>query len=65
MAIRHESPEPILLCPADLVGLLQLSRSHIYVMLASGEIPSIKVGRKRRILRSALDDWLNRRQGAA
>ena len=57
--------EPILLRPVDLVGLLQLSRAQVYLLLASGEIPSIRIGRLRRIPRQSLDEWLSRRQGAA
>ena len=57
--------EPYLLKPMDLVGLLQLSRSQVYLLLASGEIPSIKIGRLRRIHRRDLDAWLSRGQGAA
>jgi excisionase family DNA binding protein len=57
--------EPFLLKPMDLVGLLQLSRSQVYLLLASGEIPSIKIGRLRRIHRRDLDEWLSRSQGAA
>ena len=57
--------EPILLRPVDLINLLQLSRAQVYFMLASGEIPSIKIGRLRRIRRRDLDEWLSRSQGAA
>jgi excisionase family DNA binding protein len=57
--------EPILLRPVDLVGLLQLSRAQVYLLLASGEIPSIRIGRLRRIRRQDLDEWLSRSRGAA
>lgn len=57
--------EPILLRPVDLVSLLQLSRAQVYLLLASGEIPSIRIGRLRRIPRQSLDEWLGRRQEAA
>jgi excisionase family DNA binding protein len=58
--------EPILLRPVDLINLLQLSRSQIYLMLASGEIPSVRIGKRAlRIRRQDLDDWLSRGQGAA
>jgi excisionase family DNA binding protein len=57
--------EPILLRPMDLVGLLQLSRAQIYLLLASGEIPSIRIGRLRRIRRQDLEAWLDRGQGTA
>ena len=52
--------EPILLRPVDLVSLLQLSRAQVYLLLASGEIPSIRIGRLRRIRRQDLEEWLNR-----
>ena len=57
--------EPVLLKPSDLIDLLQLSRSQVYLLLASGEIPSIRIGRLRRIRRQDLDAWIQRSQGAA
>jgi excisionase family DNA binding protein len=57
--------EPVLLKPSDLINLLQLSRAQVYLLLASGEIPNIRIGRLRRIPRQSLDEWLSRRQGAA
>ena len=57
--------EPILLRPVELINLLQLSRAQVYLMLASGQIPSIKIGRLRRIRRRDLDEWISRSQGAA
>ncbi|MFI5387093.1 MAG: helix-turn-helix domain-containing protein [Fimbriimonadales bacterium] len=57
--------EPILLRPVDLVSLLQLSRAQVYLLLASGEIPSIRIGRLRRIRRQDLEDWLSRRSEVA
>jgi excisionase family DNA binding protein len=54
-----------LLKPTDLIELLQVSRGEAYHLLASGEIPSLKIGRLRRVRRQDLDEWLNRRAEVA
>lgn len=56
--------DPVLLRPSDVAALLQLSRSHVYELIASGAIPSLRVGRAIRIRRQDLDHWVNK-QGAA
>ena len=33
----------------DLTKILKLSRSHIYNLLDNGDLPSIKIGKSRRI----------------
>ena len=35
-----------------------ISRAAIYVHVGSGELPSIKLGRRRLVRRQALQDWL-------
>lgn len=62
----QEKPES-LLTAEDLINMLRLSRAVVYQMLASGEIPSLRIhGRLYRIRRSDLDAWLEkRRQGGA
>lgn len=56
--------DPQLLTPAQVAGVLVISRSMVYRMLAEGEIPSVHVGRCLRVPRQALlayvDDLLNR-----
>ena len=48
---------------AEIVGL---SRSKTYELVLCGEIPSIKVGRSRRISRVQLEQWIARKaEGAA
>jgi excisionase family DNA binding protein len=66
---RVEAPaiSPLLLSVQDTSRLLGIGRSQIYKLLASGELPSVKVGRLRRIPSHALHKWIERRmqnQGA-
>jgi len=44
----------------ELVRWLGLGRTKAYEMLRSGEIPSYKIGRIRRIRRQDVDAWLER-----
>ncbi len=50
-----------LLTPDEAATWLNLSRAKVYEMLRSGEIPSITVGRARRIPRAGLEAWLDER----
>jgi excisionase family DNA binding protein len=50
--------EPLLLTPEQAFNLIGVGRSHGYKLLASGEIPSLKLGRLRRIPRAALEQWV-------
>jgi excisionase family DNA binding protein len=53
--------DPILVTPEEVSWLLRLSRSKIYLMLKSGEIPSLKVGRACRIRLLDLEAWTERK----
>ena len=44
--------------PDELVRWLGLGRTKTYEMLRSGEIPSYKSGRIRRIRRPDVEEWL-------
>jgi len=57
---REHGMQPLLLTVEEAQRLLSLSRSKIYEMLRAGEIPSIKVGRVRRIPRTALEQYVER-----
>jgi excisionase family DNA binding protein len=60
-----DKPEP-LLTAEDLMRALQLSRAQVYAMLASGEIPSLRIGRLRRVTRKQLEAFIaSRTEGAA
>jgi excisionase family DNA binding protein len=45
---------PLLLSPTEAYQQLGVSRSKLWELLASGELPSVKIGRSRRIKRDAL-----------
>jgi excisionase family DNA binding protein len=46
--------------PDEVCAELRIGKSYLWTMLRSGEIQSIKIGKLRRIPRSALDEWLTR-----
>jgi excisionase family DNA binding protein len=52
--------EPLLVRVEEAARILCLSRSTIYEMMDSGELPSIRRGRARRILVTAISEWVNR-----
>ena len=53
-----ERPSPLAVTPEQAAEMLSLHRSMIYKLMASGELPSLKVGRARRIRLSDIEDWL-------
>ncbi len=56
----HSSSEigPLLLSPEEASRVLGISRSKLYQLMAKGEIPSITVGRSRRVPTAELRGWL-------
>ena len=48
----------LLLTPSEAADLLGLSKSYIYELLASNALPSITIGRARRIPRRALEEFV-------
>jgi excisionase family DNA binding protein len=57
---NHERPtiEPLLVRVEDAARILSLSRSTIYEMMDSGELPSVRRGAARRIPMAALRAWV-------
>ena len=51
--------EKELLKPAEVGEKLRIGRSKVYGMLASGELPSIRVGRCLRVPNAWLETWIN------
>jgi len=49
---------PLFLSPKDIVEILNLSRSVVYELIASGQIPSIRVGRSVRVQTSDFVSWV-------
>ena len=50
--------DALLVTPAEAASITKLSRSRIYLELATGRLQSIRVGRARRIRISALTTWI-------
>jgi excisionase family DNA binding protein len=49
----------LLYTPVEAAGALGISRSTLYVLLASGDIPSVRIGTSRRIRSTALDAYVD------
>jgi excisionase family DNA binding protein len=52
--------EPLLVRVEEAARILSLSRSTIYEMMDSGELPSVRWGAARRIPMAALRAWVER-----
>jgi excisionase family DNA binding protein len=52
--------EPLLIRIEEAARILSLSRSTIYEMMDSGELPSVRRGAARRIPVAALHEWIAR-----
>jgi excisionase family DNA binding protein len=57
--------QPIALTILDAVAYSRLSRSRIYGLMQSGELPSLQVGGRRMIRRDALDAYFAKLDQAA
>lgn len=44
----------------EVADRLGIGRSKAYMLVASGEIPSIRLGRNRRVASDVLDTWIGR-----
>ena len=60
-------PEPrralepaVLLTVPQAAHLLGIKRTKLYELLASGDLPSVRIGSCRRIHRSSLEDYVQR-----
>jgi excisionase family DNA binding protein len=53
--------QALMLTPEQVADELQVGRSKVYGMLASGEIPSVKLGRLIRVPRALLEAWIAER----
>lgn len=51
--------------PEEAAEVLSLSRATVYELLSSGSLPSIKIGRSRRITRAALESFVAGLAGSA
>ncbi len=59
--IRPVAPiQPLAFTLSDAVAYSGLSRSRLYVLMDTGELPSLKIGGRRMIRRDALDALFDR-----
>lgn len=50
----------LLLRPVETAEVLGIGRSKVYALIASGEIPSIRIGASVRVPLDALRAWMDR-----
>ncbi len=55
----------LLVRPAEAAEILGLGRSKIYQLLASGELPSVRIGKSIRVPIEALRHWVDARIAAS
>jgi len=53
--------EKLLLKPGEAADVLGVGRSKIYSLLATGQLPSVRVGHSVRVPVSALERWVEQR----
>jgi excisionase family DNA binding protein len=58
---REDHVDSILLRPEEVREALGLSRTVVYGMIASGELPVVRVGRAVRVPRDGLERWVRER----
>lgn len=58
-------PQPLALTIENAVAYSGLSRSRLYTLIQSGDLPSFRVGGRRMILREVLDSFFARLSGGA
>lgn len=59
-SINHETPERVLLTVEETAELLNVGRTKAYALVRSGDISSVRIGRLRRVPKSAIDDYMER-----
>lgn len=61
MTLAVTTAEPGLLTVDEAATYLRISRAKAYQMAASGDLPTIRMGRSVRVRRDKLADWLDER----
>ena len=54
-----------LLTVAEAAIILGISRAHLYGVVMRGEIPSVKIGKSRRLAVAVIDEWIARQHEEA
>lgn len=58
-------PEPLLLTIPQIAKALQISRGTAYNLVSTGQLPSIRIGRAKRVPRQELLQWIERQRQKA
>jgi excisionase family DNA binding protein len=53
--------KPLLLTPEQAAKALAVGRDRIFQMIANGDLASLKIGKSRRVLASALQEFIDSR----
>jgi excisionase family DNA binding protein len=59
---KEVAPQRLLLRIPEVAETLGIGRTKIYEMIATGELPTIRVGRAVRISVTALQKWIEERE---
>ncbi|MEZ5961715.1 MAG: helix-turn-helix domain-containing protein [Hyphomonadaceae bacterium] len=51
---------PLAVAPAEAARLAGIGRTRLYAAIASGDLPSLKLGARRLIKIADLESWLDR-----
>ena len=51
---------PLFLDAKDIIDILKLSRSFVYSLMRNGDLPTIKVGKRRLVIRDQFIEWMIR-----
>lgn len=63
-----QGDQRVLFRPQEVAEMLGISKATVYHLAASGQLPSVRVGKALRISREAIDRWIQdqeRRTSAA
>ena len=69
-AMRHRlnrapvGPRRLVLTVPEVAAELQIPASTVYDLIRRGVIPAVRVGKRLRVPKRRLEDWINGRQGA-
>ena len=58
------NPRRMVLTVPEVAAELQIPASTVYDLIRRGVIPAVRVGKRLRVPKRRLEDWINGRQGA-
>jgi excisionase family DNA binding protein len=58
LEVDSTTPEPLLYTVEDVCWHTRLSRARVYQLIADGSLPSLTIGKSRRVLADDLRRWL-------